>query len=133
MKKQRLLKLAAFLDKLPPKQFDLGTYVKSTENGCGTVCCAIGWCPKVFPAHWVWNARSIAGLSLKSCDSGDALYFGGMDAAAKFFGIELRDAEHLFAYDPCAGPYSRFASWTNVPPKRVAEEIRKFVGARSKA
>jgi hypothetical protein len=54
--KRRLLKLADFLDKLPPERFDFGTWgdVRDGKSGqdaleeaelCGTTACALGWAP----------------------------------------------------------------------------------------
>src|ERR1700677_2224498 len=45
---RRLLKLADFLDKLPPKRFDYGAFVGNDWKGksdlsCGTTACALGW------------------------------------------------------------------------------------------
>jgi len=55
--KRRLRKLIAFLRALPRAKWDFNSVVKKwKENGhaCGTVCCAIGWVPKIFPklARW---------------------------------------------------------------------------------
>lgn len=44
---KRLRKLIAFLQKLPPKHFDFWEVRRDRE--CGTVGCAIGWAPNVFP------------------------------------------------------------------------------------
>lgn len=49
----RLNKLAAFLDKLPKTHFNFSTvcelYKPNRTNLCGTVGCAMGWAPHVFP------------------------------------------------------------------------------------
>lgn len=50
--KRRLLKLIAFLEKLPRRKFDFSQVVaKGKQNGhyCATVACAGGWLPAVFP------------------------------------------------------------------------------------
>jgi hypothetical protein len=47
---KRLEKLADFLDKLPREKFNFADLVSEIDKkGCGTVCCAIGWTPKVLP------------------------------------------------------------------------------------
>ncbi len=45
---QRLLKWADFLEELPAEQFNLQYWRKD----CGTVACAAGWLPTIFPRHW---------------------------------------------------------------------------------
>lgn len=45
---QRLIKLAVFLEKLPPKRFDYGVWAGNNWKGkpdlsCGTTACALGW------------------------------------------------------------------------------------------
>lgn len=47
-------KLELILEKiktLKPKQFNFAHFVSDydEENGCGTVCCIVGWFPKFFP------------------------------------------------------------------------------------
>ena len=55
--KRRLLKLAAFLDTLPPEKWDFLHIItrKNPSRTCGTVCCAIGWTPVVFPRLIKWK------------------------------------------------------------------------------
>lgn len=62
----KLQKLADFLRTLEDEQFYFGSVVADAdEDGCGTVCCAMGWAPAVFPkeTHWhcgelYWNKSS---------------------------------------------------------------------------
>ena len=55
----RLLRLAKFLEKLPRRKFDFAELVADTEKrhgkDCGTVCCAVGWTPAVFPKLISWS------------------------------------------------------------------------------
>ncbi len=68
MNAKRLLKLADFLDKLPRAKFDFGVIamqdgkpmleaLKAGKERCGTVACAIGWMPAVFPRSLRWTER----------------------------------------------------------------------------
>lgn len=52
----RLLELGDLLLKLRPRQWDYTHLVAETDarQRCGTVCCAAGWLPAVFPRSWVW-------------------------------------------------------------------------------
>jgi hypothetical protein len=43
----RLQKLADFLKELPEEKFDYSAL--RNESECGTIACAVGWCPEVFP------------------------------------------------------------------------------------
>ena len=45
---KRLRKLINFLKKLDPKKFDFGD-IRREDPDCGTVACAFGWTPKLFP------------------------------------------------------------------------------------
>ena len=118
--KNRLLKLATFLETLPPERFDLSGFVieYKTKGGraCGTVCCAVGWCPKVFPDHWRWKEYTYNDgciPKLKRNPSGILL-----DIKA-FFGINDADIEYLFM----PGKYPQ----GHRNAKYVARRIRSFV------
>lgn len=60
MNKERLLKLAAFIEKLPPRKVYMGCVARL--NGakrmnpfeCTSVACAMGWTPAVFPHLVAW-------------------------------------------------------------------------------
>lgn len=46
------------LKTLKPKEFDFSSFVTEfdRENGCGTVCCVVGWFPKWFPnSGLIWK------------------------------------------------------------------------------
>lgn len=66
-----------------PGEFDLGAW------SCGTSACAVGWCCTF---DWAINQ----GLIFKGLAP---FYKGnsGYEAAAAFFGVTLREIEHLFA------------------------------------
>ncbi len=63
LQEKRLLKLCDFLDKLPRSKFDFVREVTKTDekHTCGTVCCAIGWAPAVFPRLIKWNPNKLNG------------------------------------------------------------------------
>lgn len=41
-------------EECPPEQFDFRYTVKEDDGHCGTVCCAIGWTPRLFPEQVKW-------------------------------------------------------------------------------
>lgn len=102
MRKDRLKRLADFLQIVPEERFDMQRWVGDDFKGspdlsCGTSACAVGW------ATTIPEFRE-AGLHL-DFDPDDELawiatpvYQGweGYDAAAQFFEIPRGQAEHLF-------------------------------------
>lgn len=128
--KNRLLKLADFLDNLPRKKFFFGDVVNEFDekNHCGSVCCAVGWCPTVFPRHWKWTG-----------DTFDDYYVGLKESttfwdedAAEFFGIDINEACGLF-YPGSTRPWARNTMLADeATPKQVAKSIRQFVKWKEK-
>lgn len=118
MRKDRLLKLAGFLDTVPSRKFDLVYWQK--DRSCGTTACACGWASKLFN-----KCRGDDKLVL--IDTNDDEYIleskdgscEGFDAAARFFGISERSAINLF--HPSYYPEGH----TNA--KYVANRIRQFI------
>lgn len=127
--RQRLLKLANFLDALPRKKFDLCSYV-NTENvdddvsvkknllNCGTTACAIGWCPTVFPRHFCWVYSSPSLRSLPPDSIVWPIYHAGV-----FFGFDCKFAENLFSIWS-QDVYKKEPEL--VTPKHVARVLKKL-------
>lgn len=61
--RRRWNKLINFLENLAPDKFNIQGWVMEScivgKRECGTVCCAIGWFPKIFPRTFKWAAWSI--------------------------------------------------------------------------
>ncbi len=138
---KRLLKLAAFLDKLPRSHFSFATthkeVEKSPENICGSVGCAIGWCPTVFPTlvglakNQYKNTFTMNGRGIP-CDS-DWVAVGG-----RLFDMPRLDAFLLFTPADILF-WSRPSPWapddplrSNATPKQVAKRIRTYVAWKAK-
>lgn len=123
MNKERLLRLADFLDGLKPDQFDIRDWVSvvgkdGTVGGCGTVACAIGW------ATTLPEFRE-AGLQLKldtESPGGRIVFrlYTGFHAISEFFNIHSSDALRLFFDSLDADHYP-------VRPVHVANAIRNYV------
>lgn len=139
MKKQRLLKGAAFLDELPRNKFLFSSVVEEYdyENDCGTVCCFMGWTPVIFPhlMEW-WIGIDSIYHTVKFKDDDDVRHIWHK-AADDLFSISEHDAYILFT------PYND-DTWNqskkdrlkelglkklgnNATPKAVAKNIRKYV------
>ncbi len=140
MRKDLILKLAAHLDSKPPETFRFAcfTAVPSkitegeivTELPCGSLCCAIGYLPRVFPDsfYWIGNPIGDAEIRLRNSNKSD------FSASSEFFGISIDDSVDLFSPDPPAvychesprffgGPWCR----SDATPAMVADRIRAFI------
>lgn len=119
---ERLLKVANFLDQLKESEFDFDSYVAEDDGkGCGTVCCAIGWLPKLFPDSWKWYLDSYWNILCPRLI--DSNFIREFEATAVFFEITGNEANYLF--DPNDSGLGRHAK-----PAQVANHIRKFVSSR---
>jgi len=116
----RLRKLADFLDKLPPAHFNFGVtradVSVSAENTCGTVGCAIGWCPKVFPKLCRVDNDGDVVIGPSGC------YWG---VGAELFNMTAYHARDLFTPD-ARSPATGRALGRNATPKQVARRIRTY-------
>lgn len=122
----RLLNLAAFLRKLPSRQFDLGYWVSKgdpVKNECGTVACACGWAASI-PSF----RRAGLGYDTRKGDmtftEGLPHTFYGWRAIEEFFGLDGHESDHLFSED--GYPVGRRG------PKSVALRIERFVKRKQK-
>ena len=85
MRKDRLEKLAVFLDKLKPEEFNINVLT----NTCNTVCCAVGWLPAVDPENWEWSESE--GVRLR-----DSTLFFWQSQAMEYFELTEDLTETLF-------------------------------------
>ncbi len=135
---KRLLKLAAFLDKLPRSHFDFNTVRSKVEvtpqNTCGTVGCAIGWCPTVFPrvckttrkgSCLSVNGRIVNGGGFFDSDAHWAV------VGERLFDMDIDDAYALFTPGNDA-PNDSKSLGENATPKQVAKRIRRYVAWKQK-
>ncbi len=134
----RLRKLADFLDKLPRSHFNFGTVRdavgESPENQCGTVGCAIGWCPDALPGT-CRVVRSEFGGELGRMDVvakghrqvgvwSDRMQHAVTGAA--LFGISEDHAYMLFTPDEPSPANQRSELGRHASPKAVAKRIRTY-------
>lgn len=101
VQKRRLLKLADFLDALPPKRFDFSRWVGDDWQGdeqlsCGTTACALGW------AATIPEFRKL-GVSLDGAHGASMTPFlvddrsaASADVSRRLFGLNSHASEALF-------------------------------------
>lgn len=69
-KKLKLI-IDRFKAHIAPNQFKFSDYVTEYDriNNCGSVCCIVGWFPKLFPkAGIIWGSRSLDLVDKKDGD-----------------------------------------------------------------
>lgn len=118
MKKSRLLKLAALLETVDPKNFDMGTWGRAKRSAkkspqCCTRACALGWATAIPEFH----AAGLRLVAEEFAPKYGVVRFGDLedfDAAEAFFGIDSQQSNYLF----CLG---------SDKPAEKAKEIRALV------
>jgi hypothetical protein len=112
---EKLLKLCDFLDTLPPEKFNY--------DKCGTVCCAVGWLPKLFPDDWEWLKYNADGVAYKNYNNPE--YRTPALQAALFFDIPDDDARKLFVSAYHHIDDADFAE--DVTPEQLSQFIREYI------
>src|SRR4051812_3164233 len=102
---ERMRKLAEHLrtGQLGHKKFGFWTFNNATEARCGTIGCAVGECPILFPDEWTWLVGGNPGLRKNQIDGWDPET--SIDDAAEFFGISDDEAGGLFVPN-CERPWA---------------------------
>ena len=127
----RLKKLANHLikGKLDHEKFDFYIYNNShnnkyKRNGCGTVGCAIGECPIVFPKYWCFS-RNMKNPKLKTLG-----YYGysvSQSSGLEFFNLVIDEYSHLFMPNHQYKKYGGRKLSENATSKMVGNNILAFI------
>lgn len=146
MNRERLLKLADFLETLPPSRFNFSSWFGNGADGrpdisCNSTACALGWATAIpeFRAlglHGRLVDQGFAAICMGDPEDAVANDFWGVtcDATGKLFDLSEAETELLFVphdgddddvdgKDSETGQLARTAT-----PRRVAQHIREFVG-----
>ncbi len=129
VRKNRLLKLADFLENVPRKTFDLEHWLqqKGLAPKCNTTACAVGWACSI-PSFRKAGFR----IDIDNRGGGKPVFkntykktpkYTGWAAVDKFFDVERGDSESLFS----CRQYLIYGTNRKTTPKQVASRIRKFV------
>ena len=128
MNTRRLNKLASFLDDLPRKKFYFGEVVRDGDVSavCGTVCCAMGWAPKVFPRLVEWFRSPYGGrLSIRML--GQDKEGSYVVIASILFDITCEEAARLFSPGEIRPWVLGTGLGRHTAPALVAKSIRRFI------
>lgn len=122
MKKQKLLKLAELLDRVPPEQFDMGVIAtRDPGTRCASTACALGWATTIFDDLRLAPVVSKATGEVME-DSAEVVHAPtgkqSVDAACEAFGLDRCDVWALFYDDWFAEPHE------------IASKIRRLVHER---
>lgn len=138
--KRRLLKLADFLDKLPPERFNFRRWVgmdwKGRQNlSCGTTACAFGWATtmQVFRKLGLRLMRHpTMGFGLVHLKGETDYERAAEKAAAHVFGLNGDEFDYLFFPVDETGSEMWFkpAPHLDATAKELAEHIRFFVSKK---
>ena len=133
--KKRLLKLADFLQKLPPKRFDYGDWVGEDWEGkpdlsCGTTACALGWATAMPKFRKLGLYLNPDGFPQMVGDNTGGTY----EASATIFGLSTSEYSYLFLLGTMS-PFdkTKYGPDEDAFPKEVAKHIRKFVAKKYKS
>ncbi len=130
MNRERLERLAGFLEGLPPEKLDMGRWAGGAcldprsreQGGCGTTACALGWATTI-------PEFQAAGLKLRERDWGPGFTpcvetpdydATGFEAGMVFFDLSYTQALHLF--EP-----SEYPNYEDVSVGQVVERIREML------
>jgi len=130
---ERLMKLARFLhNDLPEEKFDFsvilsGKDVPNEKLDCGTVGCAIGWCPLVFPEELKY-AQASSGTPIVLSAHGQSFHVSAHSASISlmyFFDLTNMEAKCLFVPN-----YAEDSPNSDASAKDVARHIAGFVAKK---
>lgn len=137
--KERLAKLADFIEKVVPSQhFNMEIFVegdckvlkevaktgkpqKEKDRDCGSACCAIGWLPALFPRSFKWKDNNDLNdyFDIIHKESGKEAFEG----AEEFFSINDDQSQYLF--DPWS--YQAGRNGNKIRKSTVINRLRRFV------
>lgn len=124
--RDRWKKVIKFLENLPPEKFNFNRFVTECNNGCGTVCCVVGWFADIFPRSFKWENLS-TGKTITSCSrKGNA--FGSIEDAATHLGVSYYDARQLFD----TTNHNRERYGPNPEPKVLVKYIKEYLAGLPK-
>lgn len=128
---ERLKKMAEFLRELRPAKFRItqmvtGYGLDESNNICGTICCALGWMPKVFPEDAFWKQRGMYDRPRVRLTETPRTSLDHLQIGSRFFGLDMLETNRLFNSRDQAMETGGILS-KDCTPNDVAAEIEKFL------
>lgn len=121
---ENLDKVISFLKELEEPEFNFGDVVSKfdQQNECGTVCCAAGWFPKIFPEQVFWERIGLSSMTVVT-----KLNKGYDRIAAEILDIRSITALRLFTPDNQSVIHDSLVDLPiDCTPKQLATELEKF-------
>ena len=147
--RNRLLKLADFLDTVPPERFDYARWVGESWQGdpdlsCGTTACALGWAStipefrklglRLKKNNWDLFNPTYVGLDTETDEdlADKSSYLLTLEASKYIFGLSNQETNELFTPEGYAMYYRKsFNSASDATASDVAQHIRNFCRDKS--
>jgi len=132
MNKRRLMTLAKYLEKVPPKRFDMNRWVdgefcgldeEPAHDECGTTACAVGWAATI-------PSFKKAGLKINNRLDPQSGRRKNWAAVQAFFG-DISEEQAMWLFSP-EDPRYWCLSRPKETPKKVARRIVAFVKSDGK-
>lgn len=142
--KNRLLKLADFLDNLLDEQFSFDRWVgndwdQKANLSCGTSACALGWATTIplfrklglrLVANPTYEGKSGFKFVIALKDTVNPNNTSYRDACEKIFGVDKSEANFLFTPGSMLGSSNNYLD-DNASPAEVSDNIRRFIRLKS--
>lgn len=89
--------------------------------GCGTLGCALGECPAVFPSTWFFDKNT----HMPAIGKFDSVFDTSLDHAVEFFNLDKEDISSLFCPESQSGMLPTLCN--NATKEQVADNIQLFI------
>ena len=136
MEAEKLMKLARYLVKVPPNRFDFtvivrGVTIPTQEDNCGTMACALGNLPFVFPERFEYRSNEIGRVNVHDKEENSPLeYLTYVEPICSFFDLSAIEVLGLFsAYEQHEIGQAELGS--SASPLEVAQNIASYVSRHS--
>lgn len=123
----RFRTLIEFLWQLPAEKFNFRREVeKHDERNCGTVCCAIGWTPVVFPELVEWHMLNVSLYTRRKKESIDSPH----GVANGLFGLNENEFDYLFQPTYGEAEPSECPLGPHITPQQLAAHLESFLSRK---
>ena len=136
MEAEKLMKLARYLVNVPPNTFDFtvivrGATIPTQEDNCGTMACALGNLPFVFPERFEYRINEVGRVKVHDKEEDAPLeYLTYVEPICSFFDLGAIEVLGLFsAYEQDSIGQKELTG--EASPLEVAQNIASYVSRHS--